>query len=432
MAAAVTCECAQYLPHYFKNIAIDDSELSTYNRQMYIKRDITQRLIANRAPAQIVIGPRQCGKSTLLSQLASDTFQEITFDDLQLRNLANHDPALFLAQFPPPILLDEIQYVPNLFSEIKRLIDELKKKRLQENLILTTLFRMTGSNQLLMDQNIKESLAGRASYFYLNTLSVHEILGALPSVAIKDILFKGGWPELYIDPTLSPLQYLNDYIRSYIEKDIILSAGVQKQEAFSIVLGLLAARSGMLLDYANIARDSGIQAVTVKEWISILQRTNLIYCLRPFASNLNKRLTKTPKFYFLDTGLAARLQGWQDSQPLMLSPQAGALFETLVFAEIFKFIQNYAKDWHCYLWRTKEGEEVDFLIITESGQAIALDAKMSIQGIKPLSIPLQLKKMFPQLQQLVLVTFAGKQLQLSKESIAVPIQHLHDFLLNNL
>lgn len=404
---------------------------------MYIQRDITARLSENCSSVQLLIGPRQCGKSTLLSHLADfshlagkERFQEVTFDNLQLRTLANRDPALFLEQFQPPILLDEIQYVPRLFPEIKLYVDQRKKQRLKSGEALSVLFRMTGSNQLLMDQNIKESLAGRASYFYLNTLTVHEIKKALTEVSIGEIMFKGGWPELYIDPQVSPIQYLNDYIRSCIEKDIVLSAGVQKQDVFSIMLGLLAARTGMLLDYTNIARDSGVQSVTIKEWISILQRTDLVYCLRPYASNLNKRLTKMPKLYFLDTGLAVRLQGWQEQIPLLTSPQAGALFETLVFAEIIKFIRNYGKDWQVYFWRTKEGEEIDFLITTPTGAVVALDAKMSMQTTQPVKLPTSFVKLFPQVKQVTLVTFGGQRLQLSDDCTIVPLAELHDFLMD--
>ncbi|MHB8545001.1 MAG: ATP-binding protein, partial [Leptospirales bacterium] len=324
-------------------------------------------------------GPRQCGKSTLLSHLAGSSFTEVTFDDLQLRTLANRDPGLFLEQFKPPVLFDEVQYVPQLFPEIKRYVDEQKKRRLETGRPVPVLFRMTGSNLLLMDRNIKESLAGRVSSFHLNTLTVHEIKKAFADADLADVLFQGGWPELYIDRSLSTVAYLNDYIRSYIEKDIVLSAGVQKQGAFGIVLGLLAARTGMLLDYANMARDSGIQGVTVKEWISVLERTALVQSLKPYASSLNKRLTRSPKLYFMDTGLAVRLQGWQERTPLLTSLQAGALFETLVFSEILKFVQNYGKDWQIHLWRTREGEEIDFLITTDSGDTIALDARMSLQ-----------------------------------------------------
>ena len=395
---------------------------------MYIQRDMTAQLLSHKMPVQIVIGPRQCGKSTLLSHVTGTDFSEVTFDDLQMRTLANRDPRLFLEQFKPPILFDEVQYAPNLFPEIKQYVDHLKRQRLEHSQQISVCFRLTGSNQLLMDANVKESLAGRASYFYLNTLTVHEIKKAFSDISIAQILFRGGWPELYVDMQLSPVQYLNDYIRSYIEKDIILSAGVQKQEAFNIVLGLLAARTGMLLDYTNIACDSGIQAVTVKEWTSILQRSSLVYCLKPYASNLNKRLTKTPKLYFLDTGLAVRLQGWQEQTPLTTSPQVGPLFETLVFSEILKFIYNYGKSWQLYFWRTKEGEEIDFLIITETGEIIAIEAKMRTQTAEAVKLPPSFKKLFPKVKQLVLVTFGGQIIRLSSECLAVPITELHDFL----
>jgi len=407
----------------------DDSKLPTYNCQMFIQRDMTERLLNAKASVQLVVGPRQCGKSTLLYRLGGEHFREVTFDDLQLRVLANRDPVLFLDQFTPPILLDEVQYVPNLFPEIKRYVDQQKRKRLETNEVLSVLFRLTGSNQWLMDKNIKESLAGRANYFYLNTLSVHEIKNAFPQESIPEILFRGGWPELYVDRTYSPMEYLNDYIRSYIEKDIVLSAGVQKQDAFHVMLGLLAARTGMLLDYTSIARDAGIQAITVKEWVSLLERSSLVYCLQPYANNLNKRLTKTPKLYFLDTGLAVRLQGWQEQTPLMRSPQVGPLFETLVFAEIMKFIQNHGKQWQLYFWRTKEGEEIDFLIVTEKGRIIILDAKMSTHGAQAVKIPKQFQSLFPEVQEIILVTLGGERLQLSSSCATIPISELHDFLM---
>ncbi len=396
---------------------------------MYIPRDITSRLTTSTAPVQILVGPRQCGKSTLLAHLSGSSFKEVTFDDLQMRILANRDPGLFLEQFPPPILLDEVQYVPPLFSEIKRIVDRQKRDRVLHDRAVPVLFRMTGSDQWLMDKNVKESLAGRASYFSLNTLSVHEIARGLGEVSVSDILFRGGWPELWTDRTLSPVQYLNDHIRSAIEREIVLSAGVQKQESFSLVLGLLAARTGTLLDYSNIARDSGIQGVTVKEWVGILSRAAIVSLLRPYESNLNKRLTKTPKLYFLDTGLAVRLMGWQEKAPLLASPQAGALFETLVYSEIVKFIQNCGKSWQIHLWRTKEGEEIDFLLVAASGEVVALDAKMSLNSVQPARLPPSFLKLFPRARQIVLVTFGGQRLQLSRECLAIPLPELHDFLM---
>lgn len=396
---------------------------------MYILRDLTSALNASASTVQIVLGPRQCGKSTLLAAI-SEGFLELTFDDLQFRQLANQDPALFLQQFEPPLLLDEIQYVPNLFPEIKKRIDELKRSALfnSSKIKSTVLFRLTGSNQILMDKNIKESLAGRAAYFYLNTFTVHEIMQALPQTPIKEILFKGGWPELYINKELSITAYLNDYIRTYVEKDIMLSAGIQKLTEFHKALTLLAARTACLTDYSDVAKDSGISSVTVKEWVGLLERADLIYLLRPYFNNLNKRLIKTPKFYFLDTGLAVRLQGWQEDIPMLNSPQIGALFETLVLAEIVKFIRNYNKDWELFFWRTKEGDEVDFVLKT-SQQIYAFDAKLSIQNTPQNSrCPASFLKMFGENIPLHLITYGGEKLKLSKNCIVIPVVQLHDFL----
>jgi predicted AAA+ superfamily ATPase len=402
---------------------------------MFIKRDISQQLLNNPTLVQIVLGPRQTGKSTLLASLQSGG-HDITFDDLQMRQLANRDPALFLEQFSPPLLLDEVQYVPPLFSEIKKYIDLIKKAVVFQEVssgpvhhLSEVLFRLTGSNQILMDKNIKESLAGRASYYYLNTLTVHEILNALPHEKISDILFKGGWPELYTNKKLSLVTYLNDYIRSYVEKDIVISAGIQKIAAFQAVLGLIAARTGQLLDYSDIARDSGITSVTVKEWSGLLERSDLVYLLKPYFNNLNKRLIKTPKVYFLDTGLAARLQGWQDPVPLLNSPQIGGLFETLVFSEIMKFIRNYQKNWTLFFWRTKDGEEIDFVLKTGDGEIHAFEAKLAIQNIpEVITYPPAYQKQFSPKKPLVIVTFGGKSLKLSSQCIVVPIAQLHDYL----
>lgn len=397
---------------------------------MYIERDIIARLKSNAQPAQLVIGPRQCGKSTLLSHVSAGKAEEISFDDFALRELANRDPALFFEQFVPPLILDEIQYVPALFPEIKKRIDVLKKARLQNNAAtIPVLFRMTGSNQWLLDTNVKESLVGRASYFYLNTLTVHEIIKAFPKKNFAEILFAGGMPEYYINADLLLMQYLNDYIHSYIEKEVMLTMGIQKQASFSTLLRLLAARTGMLLDYTSIGNEAGIAAVTVKEWVGVLAHNQFVHCLQPYANNLNKRLIKTPKCYFFDTGIAARLQGWQSMTPMLVSPQVGALFETLVFAEIFKFIQNYGKDWQLYFWRTKDGEEIDFVIITANGCVIPFDAKMSVQRLQPMLLPPAFKTLFKDAKPLVLVTAAGNPLKLSENCISMPITHLHDWLL---
>lgn len=396
---------------------------------MYIKRDIRERLRTNKAAAQLILGPRQCGKSTLLYEMTGGKDAEINFDDFKLRNLAEEDPHLLLEQYPPPVILDEVQYAPKLFPEMKLRIDQQKRQRLKSDKRLETLYRMTGSNILLMEKNVKESLAGRISYFYLNTLTVHEILSAHPDINITKILYQGGWPELYIDDAVNSVQYLNDYIRSYIEKDIVLSAGIQKQTQFNTVLGLLAARTAMLLDYNNLANDSGVAGSTIKDWVSILQRAQLISHLKPHVNNLNKRLTKTPKLYFLDTGLAVRLQGWQEQAPLLTSPHMGTLFETLVYAEIYKFIENYGKSWQLSFWRTKDGEEIDFLIKNATGDLIALEAKLSPTKASNVFLPPYFAKAYPEVDKIYVVTLSGQKLQVSDQCTVVPIAQLHDLLL---
>lgn len=402
---------------------------------MWIERDITKRLRKSRGVyAHILIGPRQCGKSSLFALLGAGRFREVTLDDFRIRQLAETDPALFFAQYPPPIIIDEIQYAPNLFPEIKQIIDQLKRERiLQIDASIEApqpLFYLTGSNQILLDTQVKETLVGRASYYHLSTLSVHEILAAFPQMPLKEILFKGGWPELYTNTALDPIHYLNDYVRNYIEKDIIVSAGIIKKKEFYTVLGMLAARTGHLLNHSSLAKDSGVKSVTVHEWVSVLERTALVYLLPPVEANLNKRLTKSPKIYFLDTGLSARLQGWIDSTLLLASPQAGFMFETLVLSEIVKCIENFGKLWKVSLWRTKEGEEVDFIIEDSYGRRLALEAKLSIHGADPVPLPKSLSETFPDIKQIVLVTFGGKQMALSRSCIQLPIAELTQFLLD--
>lgn len=401
---------------------------------MIIKRDIESRLKKDKGTyCQILIGPRQCGKSSIFAIISKNSnFKDVSFDDIQLRLLAERDPKLFFEEYFPPIIIDEAQYAPNIFPEIKRIIDEIKKEKLlsEEEFNGEVLFRLTGSNHILLDKNVKETLVGRSSYFFLNTMSVHEIKNAFPEMKVNKIIFQGGWPELYANPHLNPIQYLNDYILSYIEKDIVVSANIIKKKEFHILLGMLAARTANLVNHSSIAKDSGVKSVTVNEWISILERTQLVYLLPPSETNLNKRLIKSPKIYFLDTGLAVRLQGWIDFQNFILSPQAGALFETLVLGEIVRCIQNFGLYWKLSFWRTKEGEEVDFIIQNEKGQLLALDAKLGIAGVEPIKIPKSLKETYPQVDKIIIVSYDGKKMHLSKDCLQVPISELTQFLLS--
>jgi hypothetical protein len=398
---------------------------------MWIEREITGLLQkAEGEYIQVLIGPRQCGKSSLLWRMGNDRYGEVTFDDFQARALAEKDPAFFLAQQKTPLIIDEVQYAPNIFPELKRIVDAVKRENIRKGKGKSgVMFRLTGSNQVLMDRKVKETLVGRAGYYYLNTLTVSEILGAFPRVPVQEILFRGGWPELYTNTELDTVRYLNDYIRNFIEKDIVLSSGISKQKEFNTVLGMLAARTGEYLNYSAIAAGSGVKSVTVKEWVSILERTSLVYLLPPVENNLNKRLIKSPKLYFLDTGLASRLQGWNEMKPLMLGPQAGHLFETLVLGEIVKFNRNFGKNLRVSVWRTKDGEEVHFVVEHGSGGIIALESKMGIHSVQAMEIPSSFQKAFPGVTELVVVSFGGDMKRLSPRCLQVPIGRLTEYLL---
>jgi predicted AAA+ superfamily ATPase len=400
---------------------------------MWIPRDLEKPWSTGSSlPARILTGVRQCGKTSLLEHLVPQGWNVLSLDDFQLRSLAQRDPALFFDMNPLPAIIDEIQYAPDLFPEIKRRVDKWRRERREGTEGRSPLVWASGSNQILIDRKVKESLAGRASYYTLHTLSVGEIARAFPRSSLDAVFLKGGWPELYLDERLSPAAYLNDHIRSFVEKDIVLSAGIQKVETFAQALALLAARTGTLLNASSISQESGVQVSTILDWVGILERTHLIHRLQPWHSNLSKRVLKTPKLYFLDVGLAARLQGWSDPAPLLRSPQAGPLFETLVFSEIMKTRDHFLKDWQLFHWRTREKEEVDFIVRNSAGKTIALEAKLATQSIGHVELPAGFQRDLPEVDQLVVVAFGGEQRSVSRRCVQLPIARLAEFLLERL
>jgi len=321
--------------------------------------------------------------------LARD-FVEINLDDYSVREAIAKDPVTFLSQFDGrKVLIDEAQLVPEVFSAIKLKVDKLKRQNVKRE----TVFRLTGSNQILLDKNVKESLAGRASFYELNTLSVSEIKAAYEST-ILDIIFKGGWPELYVDTTIPVNRYLDDYLGTYVEKDIVISAGVQRKSEFIKFIKLLAGRVGHLVNYSNLANEVGVSSEAIKGWMSLLEQMKVIFLAQPYFSNLSKRLTKSPKVFFLDTAIACRLQGHLKSEPLMASPFIGNLFESLVCAEIYKVKINHLKNWNIYHWRSRDGEEIDFFIELEGNKKLFLEVNVNRQSIKTHTDYSEVKKVF--------------------------------------
>jgi predicted AAA+ superfamily ATPase len=364
---------------------------------MWINRDISAQIELDTSVVQVLLGPRQIGKSSLFLH-DNKSFTEISFDDSALRDLAAQDPAMFLDQYQgQKLLIDEAHLVPGVFSAIKRKVDLWKRKEIKNE----TLFRLTGSNQILIDRNIKESLAGRASYFFLNSLSVAEISNHF-DFSIFEIMYRGGFPEIYSNE-LSPKKFLDNYISTYLERDVVLAAGISKAPDFIKLCRLLASRVGQLLNYSELAKNIGVEANTVKAWIHSLQRMGIVYLLEPYANNLSKRLIKSPKIYFWDSGIACRLQGWSDYLPILTSPQAGFLFENMVLAEIVKLKTNFGLDFDIFHWRTKDQEEVDFVLMPHlaTKEPLLIECKVSSQSPPSLAslkqISIELRNRSPQL-----------------------------------
>ncbi len=393
---------------------------------MWICRHLSKILETSESlPVQVVWGPRQCGKSSLLNHI-SPNWSSATLDDLKNRQTAQNDPALFLRQNPVPVIIDEAQYAPNLFSQVKLEVDQARLKAQ----IRKPLYRLTGSHQILLDEKIKESLGGRASFFRLHNLSLAEIFDL--GMPVEEFIFKGGWPELVVNPELSAPDYLNDYIRTVMDKDVALASGVRELEKFQLTMGLLAARVGELLNFESLGREAGVTGVTLKSWIVNLERSGLGGLLRPYHSNLNKRLIKTPKFYFLDTGLAARLQGHTDISLMMRGPSFGHLFENLVLIEILKTRDHHRKSWSVHFWRSKDGEEYDF-VIRSTNKVIVIDAQVAIQSAQAIVASVIFKKDFPNsIIKSVVCTFGGKNQEISKDCRQIPVYELGNFLLQNL
>jgi uncharacterized protein len=333
---------------------------------MWISRDFSSPSASGLLPIKVLKGPRQVGKTSLLENMAIG--QVIYFDDSATRHIASENPRAFLDQYPPNLVLDEAARAPELFVEIKRRVDaERRENKRSVN------YWITGSNQTLLRKNVSESLAGRANFFDLNTLSLHE-LGPLN---LADQTMRGGWPELRANTALDPTRYLNDLITTFIEKDIVAAAGIEKSFAFSKMLSLNAGRIGQLYVAQEMAQLCSVDLTTIQSWNNLLVHNGLIALIPPFHSNFNKRLIKSPKLFFLDAALAVRLQGWTEFQPLFTSPAMGNIFENIVYTELQRTFINRGMIPKIFHLRSKEKVEIDFFVELPNQKFVALEAKLT-------------------------------------------------------
>jgi predicted AAA+ superfamily ATPase len=337
---------------------------------MWIERRLGARLarLAEQRPALVLTGARQVGKTSLLRHI----FPEHAFASLDIPSLAaqaEHDPEAFLNEFPPPVLIDEVQYAPAVFRHLKVAIDAARSKRGR--------FVLTGSQKLGLMREVSESLAGRVAVVTLETLSFHEIVGARPKSTIGEVLLRGGYPELWATSDLDVQEFYASYLATYLERDVRALLQVGSLRDFERFVRACALRSGKLLNKADLARDVGISAPTANAWLSVLEASNQVYLLEPWFSNRTKSLSKTPKLYWCDTGLLCFLIGIRDEADLARSPHVGAVWESFVCAELRKRLAIAGQDPKIYLWHDR-GREVDFLL-HRGGRFELLEAKWSAQ-----------------------------------------------------
>lgn len=324
---------------------------------MYLRRKLERPLkeALKQFPAVLITGPRQAGKSTLLQHTLKKV-NYITFDDILARNLAETDPALFLKTHGPPVILDEIQYAPALFSPMKLKIDANRRK--------TGQYILTGSQLFSLMKGVSESLAGRIAIFQLYPLSWKEIPRVDPyeEMAMANQILNGFYPEFQVNPDLNPKFWFSAYLSTYLERDLRTMRNIQDLGQFQRFLVLLAARAGQILNLNEIGKECGISQTTAKDWLTILQATSIIYLLEPYYKNLTKRVIKSPKLFFVDTGLLCYLLRVEKVEQLIHSPFAGHIFENMVVMEKIKQFAEKGERAPCYFYRTGAGLEIDLLI----------------------------------------------------------------------
>ena len=309
-------------------------------------------------------GPRQSGKTTLLKSIYSD-LPHVNLEEPDSRKFALEDPRRFLSLYAEGAILDEIQRVPELFSYLQSKVDDHPKLK----------FVLSGSQNFLLMEQITQSLAGRVGILNLFPFEYSELLNVKSPNSLEDFTWQGGYPAIY-DRNIPPKIYFNNYVQTYLERDVREIRQVGNLASFHRFLLLCAARAGQLVNLSSLASDAGIAVNTAKEWLSILEASWIIFLLQPYYRNFSKRLRKSPKLYFYDTGLLSQLLNINDPETLHTHFAYGALIENAVIAELIKQRMHMGEKPECYFFRDSNGNEVD-LLIEEAGKIISIEIKAS-------------------------------------------------------
>jgi len=337
---------------------------------MYVRRAITPVLLqaCRQFPAVLVTGPRQSGKTTLLQEeLGPLGYAFVSFDDPVTREFALADPNGFLDGFADkPLVLDEVQYVPGLFSHLKVRIDADRTRHGR--------FVLTGSQQFQMMKNVSDSLAGRIAVLELLPFALEELDDWTASTAAEQI-WRGGYPPVVLNPEAREL-WLRSYLSTYLERDVRQLQNIRDLGQFQSFLTLCAAAHGQELNLARLGRDCGISVPGARQWLGVLTASYIVHLLPPYYHNLGKRVIKSPKLYFLDSGLTAELTRQPSAEALWAGPRGGAFFEGWVVTEAIKFQKARALRPDLYFWRSQDGLEVD-LMIESCGRLHAIEIKQT-------------------------------------------------------
>ncbi len=350
-------------------------------RTNYFPREIAAacRAASEQFPVLLVTGPRQVGKTTLLRELAGQERRYVSLDDPPLRGLAQNDPALFLDRFAPPVLIDEIQYAPQLLPYIKLAADQRRH---------SGLFWLTGSQQFHLMRGVSETLAGRVAILSLLGFSNRERRrlefcdepflptrhalerreASAPTLSLKQVytdIWMGSFPALVTGEVKDRDLFYGSLLQTYLQRDVKDLAQVGNEATFVRFLKACAARTGQMLNLTDLARDADVAVNTAKSWLSILQASFQVLLLQPYHTNVTKRLVKRPKLYFLDTGLCAYLTDWSSPETLESGAMSGAVLETYVVAEILRSWWNLGKQPPVYYYRDRDRNEIDLLILQD-------------------------------------------------------------------
>lgn len=340
-----------------------------------IKRTAAERLIylSKTFRSVAVVSPRQSGKTTLC-RVVFPKKPYVSLENPDILDFATTDPRGFLSQFnnEQGAILDEIQKAPHLFSYLQQILDETKTKGL---------FILTGSNNFLLQENISQSLSRRIAYLQLLPLSLQELkTSRYLNEDYAGHILTGGYPEVIADQ-INPIDWFPNYISTYVERDVRQFKNINNLSLFTKLLRMCAGRTGQILNMASLANDCGIDQKTVASWLGILQSSYIVYLLKPYYNNFNKRIMKTPKLYFYDTGVACSLLGIKSAEQIRIHANKGALFENLIVSELLKNRFNVGESDNLFYWRDKTGNEVD--IIAENAEnltAIELKAGETINN----------------------------------------------------